>query len=118
VTADNPRHAKLHDSKIEEWLAQEGKYSMPAPSNPDSKLEGGIRLVLSERQYYRPPSFSMSKRSYLRIEEEFHLPQATLHSLTNKSGIFSRYLEYDDKAPGKLKRIGILILLQPINQGG
>lgn len=106
VTIDNPFHARLHDSKIEAWLAQEGAYSVPAPSNPDSVLEGGIRLVISEREYYRPPSFSMSRQSYLRIEEEFKLPPATLHALTNESGMFCRHLEYDEKIPGKLKRIG------------
>jgi hypothetical protein len=115
TSADNPRHALLHDSKIEEWLAQKGTYSMPTPSNPDSKLEGGIRLVISEREYYQPPSFSMSKQSYLKIEEEFRLPEATLHALTNKSGIFSRYVEYDEKIPGKLKRIGIYILMLMID---
>lgn len=80
---------------------------MPAPPNLDSKLEGGIRLIVSEREYYRPPSFSMSRRSYLRIEEDFHLPQATLHALTNESGMFSRFAEYNESEPRKLKRIGI-----------
>jgi hypothetical protein len=108
-TVDNPLHARLHDSKIEEWLAQEGKYAMPPPSNPDSKLEGGIRLVISEREYYRPPSFSMSQQSYLRIEKEFNLPQATLHALNNESGMFSRYLDFDKKEPDKLLRIGMYV---------
>lgn len=67
-TVENPRHARLHDSKIKEWLAQEDEYTMPRPSTPDSKLEGGLRVVISERKYYRPPSFSMSQQSYLRIE--------------------------------------------------
>jgi hypothetical protein len=104
---DNPRHARLHDSKIKEWLAQEGLCSAPAPSDQDAKLVGGIRLVISEREYYRPPSFSMSKESYLRIEEAFNLPQATLYALANESGIHSRFLDYDEKFPGMLKRIGI-----------
>jgi hypothetical protein len=83
---------------------------MPVPIDPDSNLEGGIRLVICEREWYQPPSFSMSMQSYLRIEEEFSLPQATLHALTNKSGIFSRYVEYHEKIPGKLKRIGTYML--------
>lgn len=111
---DNPRHLRLHDSKIEEWLALRGAYSIPKPSNSDSKLEGGIRLVISEREYYRPPSFSMSKQSYIKIEEEFNLPSATLHALSSESGIFSRYMQYDEKVSGKLKRIGINIFTPPI----
>jgi hypothetical protein len=82
---------------------------MPPPSNPSSKIEGGIRLIISEREYYRPLSFSMSKQSYLRVEEEFNLPQVTLHALTNESGVFSRQMEYDESIPRKLKRIGISI---------
>ncbi|KIN06847.1 hypothetical protein OIDMADRAFT_139651 [Oidiodendron maius Zn] len=109
VIADNPRHGRLNDSKIEEWLRHDGLYAMPVPIDPDSNFEGGIRLVICEREWYQPPSFSMSMQSYLRIEEEFSLPQATLHALTNKCGIFSRYVEYDEKRPGKLKRIGIVV---------
>jgi hypothetical protein len=108
---DNPRHARLHDSKIEEWLAQERFYSAPVTKEPGAKLLGGIRLIISERQYYRPASFSMSEASYLRIEEAFHLPPATLHTFSNESGIFSRYMVYDEKNPGKLQRIGIYVLI-------
>lgn len=49
----------------------------------------------------------MSKASYLRIEEHFKLPQATLYGLTNESAMFSRFLDYDEKMPGRLLRIGI-----------
>lgn len=112
---NNLRHARLNDSNIDQWLAQEGIYSMPKPAGPDSQLEGGIRLVISERRYYRPPSFSMSRKSYLRIEEEFHLPQATLHALANESGMFSRFTEYDESIPGKLKRIGSYMFIESIN---
>lgn len=49
----------------------------------------------------------MSQESYLKIEEHFHLPQVTLHALSNESGIFHRYMEYDESEPGKLRRIGI-----------
>jgi hypothetical protein len=87
---------------------------MPPPSNPNSKLEGGIRLIISERESYRPPSFSMSKQSYLKVEEEFNLPQATLHALTNESGVFSRHMEYDENIPRKIKRIGISIFISPL----
>jgi hypothetical protein len=48
----------------------------------------------------------MSKESYLRVEEHFNLPQATLHGLTNDSGLCSRFLDYDEKIAGKLSRIG------------
>jgi hypothetical protein len=105
---DNPRHDRLHDSKIGEWLALERFNSAPVATEPDVKILGGIRLIISERQHYRPPSFSMSKASYLRIEEAFHLPPATLHAFSNESGIFSRYMDYDESIPGKLQRIGIM----------
>jgi hypothetical protein len=42
----------------------------------------------------------MSKELYLRIEEAFNLPQATLYALTNECGIYSRYLDCDEKVPG------------------
>jgi len=116
VTADNPRHARLHDSKIEEWLTQEGDYAIPTPLDATSILEGGIRIIISEREYYRPASFSMSKQSYLRVEEEFNLPQATLPALVNESGVFSRHLEYDKNVPGKLKRIGISSIISALSQ--
>jgi len=81
---------------------------------PESKLEGGIRLAISERDYYRPPSFSMSKKSYLRIEKHLHLSQATLHALANEGGMVCRFLEYDDSEPRNLKRIGIYVLIKSI----
>jgi hypothetical protein len=97
----------LDDSDIEEWLAQRGSYSPPAAPSPDAKPEGGIRLVISERKYFHPPSFSISKESFLKIEEHFHLPQATLHALSNGSGVFHRYMEYDESESGKLGKIGV-----------
>lgn len=56
----------------------------------------------------------MSKQSYLKVEEEFNLPQATLHALTNESGVFSRHMEYDENIPRKIKRIGISIFISPL----
>ncbi|KAK2794834.1 hypothetical protein FQN51_000657 [Onygenales sp. PD_10] len=75
----------------------------------DAKLVGGFRLLISEQEYYKPPSYSISRELYLRIEEAFHLPQATLEGLSNEHGIFSHYEEYEDNDPGKLRRIAFLI---------
>ncbi|KAF2189855.1 hypothetical protein K469DRAFT_762544 [Zopfia rhizophila CBS 207.26] len=105
VPADNSRYGRLDDFDIEEWLQQKGKYSPPEPPNHDARLVGGIRLIISERVSYHPPSLSMSRESYLRIEEEFHLPPVSLLALSNESGLCSRFEEYDEKEPSKLKRI-------------
>ena len=91
---------------MDDWLQQRGKHAPPAPPSVDAKLVGGIRLIISEQEYYRPPSYSLSKESYLRVEEEFHLPQVTLVALSNEGGTCSRYEEYDKNDPSKLERIG------------
>jgi hypothetical protein len=80
---------------------------MPEHSCLDCRFEGGIRLIISESEYCGLPSFSLSQESYLQIEEHFNLPQATLHGLTNESGIFSRFLHYSEKDSDRLLKIGI-----------
>jgi hypothetical protein len=62
----------------------------------------------------------MSRESYLRIEEEFHLPHVTLLALSNENGLCSRFKEYDKNEPNKLRRIGgaktTLLRIQAMNR--
>ena len=48
----------------------------------------------------------MSKESFLKVEERFHLPPATLLSFSLDTGGFSRYMTYDSANSSKVKRIG------------
>jgi hypothetical protein len=96
----------LKNSEIEDWLQQKGVYSPPKPPQ-GVVLEGGIRLIMSERVFYKPPSLSISRDSYLKIEEEFHLPQVSLLTLSNEDGVSYRHEVYDEGNPSRLKRIGV-----------
>jgi hypothetical protein len=96
----------LNDSGIEDWLQQKGVHSPPKPPQ-GVVLEGGIRLIISERLLYKPPSLSISKDSYLKIEEKFHLPPVSLLTLSNEDGVCYKHEAYDEGKPPRLKRIGV-----------
>lgn len=104
--AQSVRSGRLNDDDVEDWLHQRGKFAPPPPPSRDATLVGGIRLIISEQEYYRPPSYSLSQTSYLRIEEHFHLPQQTLVALSSEDGACSSYEEYESADPEKLRRIG------------
>lgn len=49
---------------------------------------------LCDRTTYRPPGFSMSKDSFVLVEEAFHLHAATLESAYDQGGVCSDHLTY------------------------
>ena len=65
--------------------------------------------MLTERYGFRPPSFPISRRCYVKVEKHFSLPHATLGAIVNSSHVYSRFLEYDDKQHTKLRRMGKLV---------
>jgi hypothetical protein len=89
---------------------QKGDHSAPRPADQDSTLIGGIRLIILERVGYEPPSVSVSRDSYLKIEKVFHLPAVSLLALANANGICSSHEVYSEEMPSKLKRIGVSII--------
>ena len=107
----------LTDDQVEDWLEQNGRYAPPPPPSTDAQLVGGLRLIISEQEYYRPPSYSLGQEAYLRIEEHFDLPQPTLVALSSEEGACSCYKEYDRADPKRLLRIGKLIPIHisPLN---
>jgi hypothetical protein len=98
-------YGRLHDSNISDWLLQRGEFAPPKPADEAAELVGGIRILVSERQYYYPPSLSISQSSYLQIEEEFCFPPAALHVLFTENGHFSRFEVYEEEDATKLKRL-------------
>ncbi len=96
----------LTDDDVENWLEQRGRYAPPSPPSTNAQLVWGLLLIISEQEYYRPPSYSFSQESFLRIEQEFNLPQLTLIALSSEQGACSCYKQYDRADPRKLLRIG------------
>lgn len=76
----------LKESEIESWL-----------SRTDTEIvEGGIRLLVLQREKYQPMDYPVSDETFQKIENHFHLHAATLPSFSSDSGTYSRYLEFDD----------------------
>ncbi|PVH70525.1 hypothetical protein DL98DRAFT_436891, partial [Cadophora sp. DSE1049] len=99
----------LQDSEISEWLRHGGAYIPPAPNPGASLHHGTVRLLICERLYYDPLSFSMSRKSYLNVERAFNLSPATLPSFSIDSGIYSQYKTYDRDDPEKVTRLSVVM---------
>lgn len=104
---ENVAYGRLRDSEIDNWLEERAHLS---PKLAHTDIVGGIRIIIAERIYFDPPSLSISRASYMRIEEQFHLPHISLQALMTGNGAFCRFEEYDEKDSTKLKRIGTVDL--------
>ncbi|KAI0480008.1 hypothetical protein F4859DRAFT_478090 [Xylaria cf. heliscus] len=106
--ASSCQYGTLIDDEIIDWATQ-SRDCVPL-DGPDAGnvLRGGIRLLVLERTYYQPASFPIKKETYLAIEKQFTLPENTLYTLSNESGMSTHFLDIDERT-GTLKRLSMII---------
>ncbi|KAF2096114.1 hypothetical protein NA57DRAFT_78886 [Rhizodiscina lignyota] len=101
------RYGKLKDAEIAQWIEQSGRYQPTKASSGSKDVVGGLRILLCERAYGL--KFDLDLETYTTLESKFHLPAATIPTLANEAGTYSRHFTYDKSDINKVTRIGIII---------
>ncbi|KAK0725499.1 hypothetical protein B0H67DRAFT_598733 [Lasiosphaeris hirsuta] len=109
------RKGSLRDSQMNDWLQQKGEFAIPHTHDLDDAT-GSIRLLLCERLGWRPPGFSMSRRSFLSMEALFDLPPEALPVMTKDAGGEYSSFKYDEK--GVLASMSVTVKLPQMFQLG
>ncbi|KAL2826665.1 pyridoxal phosphate-dependent transferase [Aspergillus cavernicola] len=105
TTSWNFRTGILDNTEIEDWLHQEGSFSVPIPPHSVGRPDGGLRLLACDYTLFKKASLGMSRRAFEMAESILQLHPATLPSLEVATGTFSRHFSKTSQWNSKLSII-------------
>lgn len=85
----------------------QGQYAPPVPSHNSGDLQGVIRILICDRSNMYP-AVGISEKSFLRVEEAFHLLPATIPSLFQHEGLWFKHISYNSDS-GEVERVDFVI---------
>lgn len=93
-TSSDIRHGLMRETDVEAWLHAVGKHRTRI-------------LCVSKPKKHQSAQVSITKATFLQVEDAFRLSKVTTPALFNSSGVFSRFTEHDpvSKKPMRVRLV-------------
>ncbi|ETN38011.1 uncharacterized protein HMPREF1541_07634 [Cyphellophora europaea CBS 101466] len=92
TTIPKIRHGLIEECDIDNWLRE----TTPSSTTTTNKHGGTLRILcISKPKRHHSAQLSITKETFLKVEDAFHLSKGSVCSLFNSSGVFAKFTEYD-----------------------